>query len=147
MSESIDAVLINAAKEIVEKSGYSLVDCNLQHLKGGRLKAQVVIFSPEGTGVDDCSRVHKVLFPRMEMLAEEFDFYLEIASPGIDRVFKNNEEFGVFKGQKVKVLLDNESEWISGEILSYENSVVTLKHNDETEELSVSDIRKAKLDY
>ena len=147
MSETIDNLLRDSALKIVEKSGFLLVDFNLQRLSGNKLKAGVIIYKNGGVGLDDCTAVHKVLFPRLEMLAEGFDFYLEIASPGITRVFKNREEYNIFVGNKVKILTFDDNDFIRGELIKSEDGIITLKHKDGLSEINIDDIQKGKLDY
>lgn len=147
MSDSIDDVLKEAALKIVEKSGFLLVDFNLQKLSGKKLKAGVIVYGKDGISLDDCTAIHKVLFPRLEMLAEDFDFYLEIASPGITRIFKNPEEYSIFTGNKVKILTFDDNDFIKGELVKFENGIVTLKAKNGMFEIKIDDIQKGKLDY
>ena len=147
MSETIDEILKSETLKVVEKSGFSLVDFNLQRLSGKKLKAGVIIYKRDGIGLEECSSVHKVLFSRLEMLADNFDFYLEVASPGITRVFKNPEEYGIFVGNKVKILTYDESDFVHGEILKSENGFVSLKTDNDVLEINIDDIQKGKLDY
>ncbi|WP_187759758.1 hypothetical protein [Thiospirochaeta perfilievii] len=148
MSDSIDVILKDAALKVVEKSGFFLVDFNLQRLSGKKLKAGVIVYSRDGISLDDCAAVHKVLFPRLEMLAEDFDFYLEIASPGITRTFKNREEYSIFIGNKIKVLTFDEDDYIKGELIKSEDGVITLiDSSNKSIEINIDNIRKGKLDY
>lgn len=147
MSENLDTVLKEAAKKVVEKSGFYLVDFNTQRLSGKKLKAGVIVYGKGGISLDDCTAIHKVLFPRMEMLAEDFDFYLEIASPGITRTFKNPEEYSIFVGNRVKVLTYDESDYINGELVKSEDGVITIKTKNESIDIKIDDIQKGKLDY
>lgn len=147
MSDTIDGILKDAALKIVEKSGFNLVDFNLQRLSGKKLKAGVIVYGNGGISLDDCSSIHKVLFPRLEMLAADFDFYLEIASPGITRTFKNPEEYSIFAGSKVKILTFDDDDYIKGELVKFEDGIVTLKYKDEELEIKFDNIQKGKLDY
>jgi len=147
MSEKLDTILKDAALNIVEKSGFFLVDFNLQRLSGKKLKAGVIIYKRDGISLDDCSAIHKVLFPRLEMLASDFDFYMEVASPGITRTFKNPEEYNVFIGNNIKVLKIGNDDYIKGELIKSENGIITLKNNNDMFEIKIDDIQKGKLDY
>ncbi len=147
MSDNIDTTLKDATLKIVEKSGFFLVDFNLQRLSGKKLKAGVIVYGKGGISLDDCSSIHKVLFPRLEMLAEDFDFYLEIASPGITRTFKNPEEYTIFVGNKVRVLTYDDDDYIRGELIKSENGIITIKNKNDVSEIRIEDIQKGKLDY
>lgn len=147
MSDSLDNTLKDAALKVVEKSGFYLVDFNLQRLSGKKLKAGVIVYGKGGISLDDCSSIHKVLFPRLEMLAEDFDFYLEIASPGITRTFRNPEEYSIFVGNKVKILTFDNDDYIKGELIKCENGIISLKNKKGVSEIKIDDIQKGKLDY
>lgn len=147
MSDTIDNILKDAALTVVEKSGFYLVDFNLQRLSGNKLKAGVIVYGKGGISLDDCTAIHKVLFPRLEMLASDFDFYLEIASPGITRVFKNPEEYTIFIGNKVKILTFDDDDYIKGELIKCDNGIITLKDKENEFEIKIDDIQKGKLDY
>jgi ribosome maturation factor RimP len=131
---------------IVERLGYSLVDLVVAK-KGGRFQVRVVIYSPKGTGIKECSDVHRLLQARLEVSTNERDPYIEVTSPGIDRTFRNAREFGVFIGRGVKLYRSADDQWTGGIISRYENGTVFLTTKDGVLDVPIGDVQKAKLDY
>ncbi len=98
---------------VTEAMGYTIVELTSAKVSDD-LHIHLIIHSSEGIGIDDCSKVHRTIQKRIETLQEDRYFYLEVSSPGITRNFKSANEFAVFKGKSVRILLENESEWIKG---------------------------------
>ena len=105
--------------------------------------------------VDDCSKVYKLVYPRMEMQLGERDLELEVSTPGLQRTIKDVYEFTLFEGRRVRLYDAKQSNWISGLITSSDTSSVTLsaafigdsKEMIETMVVDFANIQKAKLDY
>lgn len=134
---------------IAESLGYKIVEIQSKNLNDD-LYISIVIYSPNGISIDDCSRLHKTLQGRIETFTEDQDIYIEVSSPGINRNIKSAGEFAVFKGKKIKLLLENQAEWQVFIIKETDNNCVTLEiaenDSDETVKIKYSDIRKAKLE-
>ena len=80
-------------------------------------------------------------------------YYLEVSSPGLERKFKSDKEFIIFKGRrisiKLKTPLKSETERIfKGEIIDWDdNEGLTLLRFEDGKELQIpkSNIQSAKL--
>mgnify|MGYP006273778373 FL=1 len=148
--------LRDSVAPVVEGLGYSLLDLSAAIVKG-TLRVSLVIYRPEGIGTEDCETVHRAVYPRIEVLFDNRDLHVEVSSPGIERTFKSNDEFAIFTGKGVRVLTDDDADWIGGTIVSVTDDKVTLSHvsgighalpDGETERtIPLTRIRKAKLDY
>lgn len=136
---------------LVSGLGYILVDLKIIPSKS-TIKISAVIASKDITkdiGVDDCSKVHHALLPRLEALLGTEDTYMEVTSPGMDRNIKNAAEFEIFTGREVRVWDITVSDWVSGFIKESNNKTVSLE-NKETKEvktISFENIAKAKFVY
>lgn len=136
---------------LVSGLGYILVDLKIIPSKS-TIKISAVIASKDITkdiGVDDCSKVHHALLPRLEALLGTEDTYMEVTSPGMDRNIKNAAEFEIFTGREVRVWDITVSDWVSGFIKESNNKTVSLE-NKETKEvktISFGNIAKAKFVY
>ncbi len=139
----INSDLNDVVKPLVEGMGFEIVELSV-HSSGTILKIELVIFSESGVSVDDCSKIYRALFDRIEILFEGADLYLEVSSPGISRKLKYYEEFSIFLGRNVKILTHGSSEWVSGKIASVNDEVVSLESDDKID-ISFSKISKAKL--
>ncbi len=131
---------------VVEAMGYSIVEISSGKVSDD-LHIHLIIHSAEGIGIDDCSKVHRTIQKRIETLTEDRYFYLEVSSPGITRNFKSANEFSVFKGKTVRILLENESEWRKGIICDSSKIEVDIQTSGEMKKIPFSEIRKAKLDF
>ncbi|MBI9100792.1 MAG: ribosome assembly cofactor RimP [Spirochaetales bacterium] len=143
--------LYDLIEPVVSGLGFKIVELNSRTVQG-RLHINLVLFSPEGVGLDECAKVHRTIIPRLEMAEENRDIYLEVGSPGLSRNIKSAEEFQVFKGRGFRVLTESADEWLGGIIGDIiDDKLKVLEINEAGEEvlkveLSVKDIRKAKLD-
>jgi ribosome maturation factor RimP len=108
-------------------------------------QVKIVITSDAGAGIVECTRVHRAILPRLEALLDSQDMYVEVTTPGIDRILKNASEFDAFKGKQVKVWNTELSDWISGAVVSAGADSVLLSTAEGEREIPYSKIAKAKL--
>lgn len=102
--------------------------------------------------LDDCENVTKSLNDFLDELIP-VKYYLEVSSPGLERKFKSEKEFLIFKGRrislKLKEALEGEDEKIfKGEILDWDdNEGLKFLRFDDGEELQIKkeNIQSAKL--
>ncbi len=130
---------------IVEGAGYRVVELHAGVIKG-RTHVNIVVYRPEGVGIDDCAEIHRTLLPRVELLLDDRDVALQVASPGITRTFKDMSEFAVFTGRGVQVLL-RDDDWIAGRIASVTDTTVELSTGEGPRTIAFDDIQKARLDH
>ncbi len=137
--------LFKAVEPVISGMGFALVDLNSRKKTGG-ISVYVSIYKPEGITIDDCTLVHRTIFPRIELLDEELDVDLEVSSPGTTRNIKSIDEFFIFTGKKVKILVHDDSEWIHGEIKAAEDGYLVVTTKTGTMNIDYEDIKKAKLE-
>lgn len=102
--------------------------------------------------LDDCENVTRSLENFLDELIP-VKYYLEVSSPGLERKFKSEKEFIIFKGRRVSIKLkeplEGESEKIfKGEIIDYDtNEGLTFFRFDDGQELHIpkNNILSAKL--
>lgn len=131
---------------LVRSMGYVLVDLKIIPQKTTvKISAVIASQDPAQTiGVEDCSKVHRALLPRLEALLGTDDTYMELTSPGTDRNIKNAAEFALFNGTQIRVWDKNVSDWVSGTIESSDKTSVTLDCGGEKKTYKYEDIAKAK---
>ena len=114
---------------LVRGMGYVLVDLKIIPQKTVVRINAVIACKDAGAslGVDECSKVHRALLPRLQALLETDQTYMELTSPGTDRNIKNAAEFALFEGREVRVWDKNISDWISGKILGADEMSVALE--------------------
>ena len=138
--------LLEEVETPVNNLGFSVVEIN-SSTNRNRLKINMIIYGKDGVKLDDCTVIHKTVFPRLEVIYDRFDVYLEVSSPGIERTFKDAREFEVFKGKTVKVMYGESNDWEEGIIESTTESEVTIKFKQDSREIKFSEVHKCKLDY
>jgi ribosome maturation factor RimP len=106
----------------------------------------MVIYNGASIGTEDCSRVHRAVMPRLELAFEQQDVYLEVSSPGIDRLIKDGEEFRHYIGKVVRCYRADISDWTTGVLESVDENGIVIKTNEEGVKLEFNIIAKAKLD-
>lgn len=144
MTESVE--LYKDIADTISGIGLALVDLSVGRTKGGATRAFAVVYGAAGTGIEECTRAHRLIQARLEVLLGESDFHLETASPGIDRTIKSDREYGIFVGRGVRLFLDDASE-VCGRIVSSDDSTVVVATADGEASIALSGIRKGKLDY
>jgi ribosome maturation factor RimP len=134
---------------ILEERGFKLVD--IEFIPSKRPILRIYIYNPQGTSIDNCEWVSK----RIGALLDVEDlidkaYVLEVSSPGLDRKFKNIEEYDIFKGRDVVIKTKepiNEKKVFKGILLGLEDEKVKIKENEETVEIPLKNVSQTKLDF
>ncbi len=144
--KDIEKKILDDIEPLLESMGISVVEINAA-VVNRKFTIRLVIFQENGVTLKDCEAVHRVIQPRLELLLESREPAMEITSPGIDRKIKSSREYQIFKGKALRLLLEDQSEWIGGWIQDCTADNLILKIDDEEREIPLNTIRKAKLDY
>ena len=133
---------------------YNLIPVEIEFVKENhRWYVRIYIYSYEkDVTLEDCENVTRSLNEFLDELIP-VKYYLEVSSPGLERKFKSNKEFLIFKGRRVSIklkeALDGETEKIfKGEILDWDdNEGLTFFRFDDGLELKIpkENIQSAKL--
>ena len=99
---------------------------------------------PAGIGTDELSKIHRAILPRLEIALEGADLYLEVSSPGTDRVIKEGAEFRHYEGKAIKCW--RKDNWERGVLRSSDEEKITLETAEGIQEMNYETIAKAKLD-
>lgn len=141
----------NLAKIIepaVELLGYEYVACEVVP-QGRRVLLRIYIDSPQGITIKDCEIVSRQVGAVLDVESPILGgYYLEVSSPGSDRLLVTEEHYQKYIGHRVKVKLrlarDGRSNY-SGLLETIQDGQITLIVDGETYVLAISDIEKAKL--
>ena len=146
--EKITPVIENTAMR------YNLVPIEIEFVKENhRWFLRIYLYSYDhDITLDDCENVTRSLNDFLDELIP-VKYYLEVSSPGLERKFKSEKEFVIFKGRRVsiklKTPLEGESERIfKGEIIDWDdNEGLTFLRFEDGNELQIpkSNIQSAKL--
>lgn len=138
-------------EKAVSALGYHIVELKFSK-QGSTTRILAVITGDNPSvliGVNDCSKVHRVLLEKIEEILGTDDTYMELTSPGIERNFKNAAEFALFKGREVRVWDKTVSDWVGGKVFSSDEKSITLEisqddGNSVLKTVAYDDISKAK---
>lgn len=146
ISGYVQQSIVKEVEPIITGMGFALVE-----LKFGRSKNQnhvsITVYRSEGVGIDDCAAISKNLLPRLELIEWLDNLRFEVSSPGVERVIKRREEYKIFIGIGVRILLSGEKDWIKGIIDNVSKEKLFLNQKGRIMEIRFDDIQKARLDY
>lgn len=95
----------NLLKPTIEKIGYDLYD--VEYAKEGKnYFLRIFIDKPEGIDLNDCEKVNDAindLLDEADYIKEQY--FLEVSSPGIEKVLKKEKHLEQNKGKEVQVKL------------------------------------------
>ncbi|MBM7022715.1 ribosome maturation factor [Treponema sp. Marseille-Q4523] len=132
---------------LVEGLGYHLIELKIVPAKTvTKIFAVIAPKEPDrNISVNDCSRVHHALLPRLEALLGTDNTSMELTSPGIDRNIKNAAEFSLFIGRSLRVWSKKENDWIGGKIVCADEAALTMEtEKGEAVTVPYGEIAKAK---
>jgi len=159
-----DGIVYNSLEPLIRGMGMTLIELTVFKSKGkgraaenvhrppaevlpptGSVQIRAVVYKEGTTGIEDCSKVHRAIFPRLELAFPGADVYLEVSSPGIDRIIKDGREFKNYIGRGVKCYRTDISDWTAGILLSADEEKVVLRTGDNETALPYETIAKARL--
>lgn len=107
---SIEERVETLIKPTVEKIGYDLYD--VEYAKEGKnYFLRILIDKPEGIDLEDCERVNNAindLLDEADYIKEQY--FLEVSSPGIERVLRKDRHIEQNIGKEVQVKLFQKGE-------------------------------------
>lgn len=112
--------LIETITPVVENTAmrYNLIPLEiLLERENGKNFLRIFIYSPDHSVSHlDCENISRGLGDMLDELIP-FKYFLEISSPGLDRKFKSEKEYIVFKGHDVIIKLKNSVDGIDTKTL------------------------------
>lgn len=102
---NIEEKVEQLVKQEIEQNGYELYD--VEYTKEGKdFFLRITIDKPDGIQLEDCEKVHYIV----NDLLEETDYikesyYLEISSPGVEKVLRKDKHLKQQLGKKVSIKL------------------------------------------
>jgi len=130
---------------VLDGLGLRLVELTVSRHRGS-VHIRAVIYNGTSIGTDDCSKAHRAITPRLELAFPGQDIYIEVSSPGINRLLKDGAEFACYINRGVRCYRTDISDWTAGILESAGESGIVLKTKDGVVKLDFEIIAKAKLD-
>ena len=133
MKKSIKETVREAILPTVEELGYRIWDITYTKI-GADYHLEITIDSDNGIEISDCEKVHRAI----EVIIDEADpidemYYLDVSSPGLERVIRTAYHFEKCVGETVEIklfaALDGKKS-IVGELLSYDTESDNVRIKD-----------------
>ena len=108
MAKGNSSVAVNVRRlleEQINSLGYEIWD--VEYVKeGATWYLRITIDSENGIDINDCEKVHRAIDPVLDEADPIQDaYYLEVSSPGVERVLRTKEHFKACAGQKAQIKL------------------------------------------
>jgi ribosome maturation factor RimP len=137
--------LYDSLEPVSRGLGLDLVELTVSRHKG-TVQVRAVVYKKGPLGLDDCSRAHNALLPRLELAFPGQDLYVEVSSPGIDRLIKDGAEFAYYTGRGIRCYRTDISDWSAGVLESSGETGIILRGKEGVMNIGYDVIAKAKLD-
>lgn len=130
---SIEEKVENLVKEPINKLGYDLYDVN--YIKEGKdFFLRIFIDNERGIDLNDCEKVNDAisdLLDEANYIKEQY--FLEVSSPGIERIIRKDKQLEQNIGEEIYVKLfkplNNKKEYI-GILKSYNENVIEIEEEN-----------------
>ena len=137
--------LQESLKPVLNGLGLKLIEFIVSRHKGS-VQIRAVVYNGGAIGLNDCSRAHHAIMPRLELAFQGQDVYLEVSSPGINRLIKDGAEFVHYLGKGIRCYRTDISDWSAGILENVDEKGIFIKRDDGKVRLEYEIIAKAKLD-
>ncbi len=132
----------------ITEMGYRVWD--VEYVKeGAEWYLRITLDSDDGIDIDDCEKVSRAINPIIDEADPIEDFYyLEVSSPGLERVLRKEEHFAASIGSEIEIRLfapdDNKKKSYTGKLTAYENETVTVDIGGETVSIPMNKVSKVQ---
>ena len=148
--KNIEEKVETLIEPIIQGLGYVLYD--VEYAKDGKdYYLRVFIDSKKGISLEDCEKVSNAIndiLDREDLVKEQY--FLEVSSPGIERVLKKDKHFEKNIGKEVLAKLfkpQNGIKQISGTLEDFDKDNILIKTDDKTIKIERKNIAGIKTVY
>ena len=148
---NIEEKVEKLVEPIIEKIGYELYD--VEYAKEGKnYFLRIFIDSEKGIDLNDCEKVNDSI---TDILDEENyikeQYFLEVSSPGIERILRKNKHLKQNIGQPINVKLfkkneDGQKEYL-GKLKEFDDFKIVIEQEDKEIQLERKNISQIKTVY
>lgn len=144
---NIETKVEELLKPIIEKLQYDLYDV-IYEKEGKNYYLRIVIDKPEGIDINDCEKVNNEIndiLDEADYIKEQY--FLEVSSPGLERVLRKEKHFQSQIGKEISVKLFkplNKQKELIGTLVEYNKEELTIKVDDMTIKINSKDIAVTK---
>ena len=126
IAERVEALVTPCITEL----GYRVWD--VEYVKeGAEWYLRITLDSDDGIDIDDCEKVSRAINPIIDEADPIEDFYyLEVSSPGLERVLRKTEHFEASIGEEIEIRLfapdENKKKAYEGTLVAYTEEELTV---------------------
>ncbi len=147
---SIEERVENLLQNKITELGYELYD--VEYAKEGKnYFLRIFIDNEKGIDLNDCEKVNDGI---MNLLDEadyiKEQYFLEVSSPGIERILRKDKHFDSAMGEKVEVKLFkpiDKAKQLEGILTGFDNETITLMYENDEIEIPRKNISLIKTKY
>ena len=148
---NIEEKVENLLNNKIEELGYDLYD--VEYAKEGKnYYLRIFIDKPEGIDLTDCEKVNdaiNTLLDDANYIKEQY--FLEVSSPGIERVLRKDKHLEQNKGKEIRINLfkkdENGNKEYQGILKDFNNAQIIIEIEDEKIEIDRKNISLIKTVY
>ncbi len=127
--KNIAGTVWDLIEPVAEELGYSI--WNVEYVReGAEMYLRITIDSEEGIDIDDCERMTRAIDPLLDEADPIEDaYYLEVSSPGVERILVTDEHFEVMAGSEVEIKLYralNGTKTVRGVLVGKADGIITV---------------------
>ena len=142
---NIEQKVENLLKDKIEKIGYDLYD--VEYAKEGKnYFLRIYIDKPEGIDLKDCEKVNDEisdLLDEADYIKEQY--FLEVSSPGIERILRKDKHLEQNKGNKIVIKLFKKDEAgnkeYQGILKDFNEEFIEVDENIQVERKNIAQIK------
>ncbi|MCE3037223.1 ribosome maturation factor RimP [Helicobacter sp. faydin-H20] len=136
--------LENKIERMIESLGYVLYDIAFLKENDSHILRISITNKENKITLDMCQEVSEVLSPLLDVeILDEKSYFLEVSSPGVERVLKTSRHFLLSLNQKVQVRLDNKEEF-EAILKDYQDEKVVFEINGDIKSFDLKALKKVK---
>ena len=147
IGSNIEKKVYELLENIIIKLGYELYDV-IYAKEGKEYYLRIVIDKREGIDINDCEKVNNAIndiLDEADYIKEQY--FLEVSSPGIERILRQEKHFLCQVGNEIDIKLfkpiDNKKELI-GTLIEYNNKEILIEVEKKQIKIDLKDIALAK---
>ena len=149
-TKNIVSEVSEAMTPVINDLGYEVWD--IEYVKeGADYFLRFTIDSDDGITIEDCEKVHRAIDPLLDELDPIEDAYnLQVSSPGLERDVKYPWHYEALIGEKLELRLFAPTAAYPGKksfvgtLEAFENGVIRLRDGENTYEIPLEAVSKAK---
>lgn len=147
---SVEEKVENLLQDKIKELGYELYD--VEYAKEGKnYFLRIFIDNEKGIDLNDCEKVNDGI---MDLLDEadyiKEQYFLEVSSPGIERILRKDRHFDLSLGEEIEVNLFkplDKKKTLDGILTGYDESSITMMYENDEITIERKNISLMKLKY